>query len=144
MHAATGYPVAVAFNAGNLAAVTRALRQSHPRARLIVCADDDMDTWKPGTDARVCCCQRERRSVGGAELWHCTTNRRDRLQRSPPDKRPRCGRICNCVGRNRCGRRSGHERRPAGASRRLARARTTWRGARRRTLSRRRLACDSG
>lgn len=44
IHAATGYPVAVAFNAGNLAAVTRELRQSYPRARLIVCADDDTDT----------------------------------------------------------------------------------------------------
>jgi putative DNA primase/helicase len=44
IHAATGYPVAVAFNAGNLAAVTRALRQSHPRTRLIVCADDDVDS----------------------------------------------------------------------------------------------------
>ena len=44
IHAATGYPVAVAFNAGNLAAVTRALRQSQPRARLIVCADDDVDS----------------------------------------------------------------------------------------------------
>ena len=44
IHASTGYPVAVAFNAGNLAAVTRVLRQSQPRARLIVCADDDVDT----------------------------------------------------------------------------------------------------
>ena len=44
IHAATGYPVAVAFNAGNLAAVTRGLRQAPHHARLIVCADDDIDT----------------------------------------------------------------------------------------------------
>lgn len=41
---ATGYPVAVAFDAGNLAPVAQALRQRHPEARLIVCGDDDRDT----------------------------------------------------------------------------------------------------
>lgn len=44
IHEATGHPVVVAFNAGNLAAVTRALRQTYPHARLIVCADDDFET----------------------------------------------------------------------------------------------------
>ena len=34
----------MAFNARNLAAVARALRQAYPRARLIVCADDDLAT----------------------------------------------------------------------------------------------------
>lgn len=40
---ATGHPVAVAFNAGNLEAVALALRAKFPRARLILAADDD---WK--------------------------------------------------------------------------------------------------
>ena len=41
---ATGYPVAIAFNAGNLEAVATVLRAKYPTARLIVCADDDART----------------------------------------------------------------------------------------------------
>ncbi len=54
IHAATGYTVAVAFNAGNLGHVTAAIRQCHPDAQLIVCADDDAGTpGNPGhTHAR--------------------------------------------------------------------------------------------
>jgi len=49
IHEATGYAVAVAFDAGNLAAVTKALRKKHPDLRLIVCADDDyMTVGNPG------------------------------------------------------------------------------------------------
>ena len=44
IHEATAHPVAVAFNAGNLAAVARTIREAHPTARLIVCADDDFET----------------------------------------------------------------------------------------------------
>jgi putative DNA primase/helicase len=44
IHEATGYPVAVAFNAGNLEAVARALREKFPDSELIVCADDDAGT----------------------------------------------------------------------------------------------------
>ena len=44
IHQATGHPVAVAFNAGNLDAVARALRTKLPAVRLIVCGDDDCDT----------------------------------------------------------------------------------------------------
>lgn len=44
IHEATGYPVAVAFNAGNLEAVARALRFKLPDIRLILCADDDVAT----------------------------------------------------------------------------------------------------
>ena len=40
----TGWPVAVAFDAGNLAPVARALRKSKPTARLVVCADNDHQT----------------------------------------------------------------------------------------------------
>lgn len=41
---ATGHAVAVAFNAGNLAAVARSLRERFPELRLIVAADDDAGT----------------------------------------------------------------------------------------------------
>lgn len=44
LHEATGYPVAVAFDAGNLRHVACALRQLHPAALLAVCGDDDQDT----------------------------------------------------------------------------------------------------
>ncbi len=41
LHEATGYPVAVAFNAGNLAGVARTIRALFPTLPLIICADDD-------------------------------------------------------------------------------------------------------
>lgn len=44
IHEATGYPVAVAFNAGNLLAVTKAMRERFPALPLILCADDDYRT----------------------------------------------------------------------------------------------------
>jgi len=44
VHEATGYPVAVAFNAGNLKAVTQAMHASYPDLPLIICGDDDPKT----------------------------------------------------------------------------------------------------
>jgi len=44
IHQATGYPVAVAFNAGNLEPVAKAMRHKLPDLRIILCADDDADT----------------------------------------------------------------------------------------------------
>ncbi len=41
---ATAYPVAVAFDAGNLKDVAQALRTAYPHCPLIVCADDDHQT----------------------------------------------------------------------------------------------------
>lgn len=41
LHLATGLPVAVAFDAGNLLPVVLALREKHKRARILICADDD-------------------------------------------------------------------------------------------------------
>lgn len=41
LYADTGFPVAVAFNAGNLEAVARVLRAKLPDIRIIVCADND-------------------------------------------------------------------------------------------------------
>lgn len=44
VHMATGYPVAVAFNAGNLLAVAQAMRARFPDLPIILCADDDFQT----------------------------------------------------------------------------------------------------
>ena len=44
IHEATGRPVAVAFDAGNLAPVVRALRGRYGAARIVVCGDDDRAT----------------------------------------------------------------------------------------------------
>jgi putative DNA primase/helicase len=46
IHEATGHPVAVAFNAGNLLPVSKAMREKFPDLKIVLCADDD---WKtPG------------------------------------------------------------------------------------------------
>lgn len=44
VHEATGFPVAVAFNAGNLEPVAHALRECAPHALIVLCADDDAGT----------------------------------------------------------------------------------------------------
>lgn len=44
IHEATGCPVAVAFDAGNLFAVADALKAKLPDVRLVICADDDAGT----------------------------------------------------------------------------------------------------
>jgi putative DNA primase/helicase len=41
IHEATGLPVAVAFDSGNMLPVAEALRRRHSNARILVCADDD-------------------------------------------------------------------------------------------------------
>lgn len=41
LHMATGKPVAVAFDAGNLEPVARALREKYPIAAITICADND-------------------------------------------------------------------------------------------------------
>ena len=42
LHMATGYPVAIAFDAGNLLSVTEALKKRYPRTKILICADDDI------------------------------------------------------------------------------------------------------
>jgi putative DNA primase/helicase len=42
LHLATGHPVAVSFDAGNIAPVAAELRKRYPRARILICADDDI------------------------------------------------------------------------------------------------------
>ena len=44
LHEATGHQVALAFDAGNLAPVSQALRKRYPGTRIILCADDDFAT----------------------------------------------------------------------------------------------------
>jgi putative DNA primase/helicase len=62
IHEATGYPVAVAFNAGNLLAVAKAMRGKFPELRLILCADDDYRTeGNPGRTKAIEAAQ----AVGG-------------------------------------------------------------------------------
>ena len=67
-HMATGDPVAVAFNAGNIAAVARALRRVHPKRRLFYGADDDRWTTdqsgKPLNPGRKCARAAARESGG--------------------------------------------------------------------------------
>jgi len=46
IHEATSLPAVVAFNAGNLLPVARAMKERFPDCRLLVCADDD--AGKPG------------------------------------------------------------------------------------------------
>ena len=41
LHEATGHPVAIAFDAGNLQPVAQALHKRYPKARILICADDD-------------------------------------------------------------------------------------------------------
>ena len=43
-HEASGHAVAVAFTAGNLIVVAKALRKEYPKHKLIICADDDHTT----------------------------------------------------------------------------------------------------
>jgi len=50
IHGATGLPVVVAFHAGNLLPVARALRTQYPTARIVLAADNDIYTdGKPNT-----------------------------------------------------------------------------------------------
>ncbi|MGZ4953558.1 MAG: DUF5906 domain-containing protein [Methylobacter sp.] len=41
IHSATGFPIAVAFDAGNLQSVAQALHKYYPKAQILICADDD-------------------------------------------------------------------------------------------------------
>ena len=60
---ATGLPVAVAFDAGNLAPVAAVLRNRYKTAKLLICADDD--TWSAGNPG-VTAASAAAMEVGGA------------------------------------------------------------------------------
>lgn len=52
IHEATGYAVAVAFNAGNVESVAKAIKKKFPDTRIIIAADDDFRTdGNPGVEA---------------------------------------------------------------------------------------------
>jgi putative DNA primase/helicase len=56
LHEATEYPVVLGFDAGNLLPVAKALRKRFPAALLVVCGDDDVQTFSrtgknPGREA---------------------------------------------------------------------------------------------
>jgi putative DNA primase/helicase len=62
LHQATGHAAAACFSCGNLLSVARALRGKFPTLRLVLCADNDVNTpGNPGlTKAREAA-----RAVGG-------------------------------------------------------------------------------
>lgn len=64
LHEASGYPVAVAFDAGNLVPVAEALHKRYPRTRILVCGDDDFVGKCPK-------CQR-RTLVADPQCMHCS------------------------------------------------------------------------
>ncbi len=61
IHEATGYPVAVAFNTGNLGPVAKAMRERFAELPLILCADDDLTESNPGLTKAT----EAARSIGG-------------------------------------------------------------------------------
>ena len=70
VHEATGRPAAVAFDAGNLAAVARELRRLYPAALLVVIADNDHGTEattgrNPGREAA----DKVAHAVRGVAVW---------------------------------------------------------------------------
>lgn len=63
LHEATGVATAAAFSAGNLARVALALRGKFPKAKIVICGDDDaMTPGNPGRAAAMAAA----RAVGGA------------------------------------------------------------------------------
>lgn len=73
VHLATGMCVVVAFNAGNLEAVARKIRQAMPEAALIIGADDDKGTEeRTGTNPGIEAATKAALAVGGTlvrPLW---------------------------------------------------------------------------
>ncbi|MDO5289874.1 MAG: DUF927 domain-containing protein [Pseudomonadota bacterium] len=70
VHEATGYPVAVAFDAGNLAHVAKALRGLYPRALIVVCGDDDAGTAaRTGVNAGRSKAESAARAVRGVAVF---------------------------------------------------------------------------
>lgn len=66
VHEATGYPVAVAFDAGNLEPVAKTLREKYTNAKIIICGDDDSGTEeRTGRNPGRHCAEAAARAVGG-------------------------------------------------------------------------------
>jgi putative DNA primase/helicase len=70
LHEATGYPVACAFDCGNLGRVARELRKLHPAALLVLCGDDDLATFaRTGSNAGRDRATRVARSMRGLSVF---------------------------------------------------------------------------
>lgn len=65
IHEATGFCTVVAFDAGNLEPVARALRERRPDARIVIAADDDRDTHEPIENPGVTYAARAAQAVNG-------------------------------------------------------------------------------
>lgn len=67
IHAAVGGAVAVAFDAGNLEPVARALRALHSSVQIVICADDDAATAaRIGRNPGIAAAEAAARAVGGS------------------------------------------------------------------------------
>ena len=66
LHEATGWPCAMAIDAGNLVTVAKSLHQAHPTALIVVCADDDRETaLRTGTNTGQASATAAATEVGG-------------------------------------------------------------------------------
>lgn len=68
VHMATGWTVAVAFDAGNLLPVAEAWRNARPAAEIIICGDDDTFTLSPPNPGKAAA-ERAANAVGGVALF---------------------------------------------------------------------------
>jgi putative DNA primase/helicase len=82
LHQATGLPVAVAFDAGNLRPVAETLAKAYRKCRLLVCADDDYRT--PGNPG-VSSAQLAAFAVDGAFLTPIFADPRPEDRKGPTD-----------------------------------------------------------
>lgn len=70
LHEAMGLPVAVAFDAGNLAKVAKALHHLWPQALIVVCGDDDQATEaRTGVNGGRVGAERAAKAVGGVAVY---------------------------------------------------------------------------
>lgn len=82
IHEATGLPVAVAFDAGNLLPVSIELHKRYPRAKILICADDDYHS--PG-NAGITGANAAAVAVGGAWVSPRFANERPTDKKGPTD-----------------------------------------------------------
>jgi phage/plasmid primase-like uncharacterized protein len=69
IHEATGWAVVVAFSAGNLAAVARAIRERHPDARIVIAADNDRFTERRIRNPGIHHAVEAARAIGARIAW---------------------------------------------------------------------------
>ena len=72
IRAATGLPVIVAFDAGGLEPVAKAIRDKYPQAKIVVCADNDaftVNTKGEAMNTGIIKGQQAAKAVGGFCIW---------------------------------------------------------------------------